>query len=322
MFKDVIGHERITEMLRSQIRAGKVAGAYLFAGPEGIGKRLVALTFAKALNCLRLSDDSCDSCISCRKIDDGNHPDVQVIEPSSNWLKIDQIRALQRRASFRAMEGRYKAFILLGADRMTDEAANSMLKTLEEPPSDTVFILVATNMSMILPTILSRCQLFRFHNIPRETIKKALRERFLIGEATASRIALLCEGKVERALKMAENPGSIEDEEIPKPLKGMEMLEIFKMAEELSSDPEKLDRLLAWYRDLMLVKEGVTPDRLIHPKSWKALREISEKIPRGRILEAMRQIMLARDMVRHNINAMLAMEVLCLRLNELLRLRP
>ncbi len=314
MFKDVIGHERITEMLRSQIRAGKVAGAYLFAGPEGVGKRLVAMTFAKALNCLQLPDDSCDSCISCRKVDDGNHPDVQVIKPSGNWLKIDQIRAMQRRASFRAMEGRYKVFILLKADRMTDEAANSMLKTLEEPPSDTVFILVATDMSMILPTILSRCQLFRFHRIPRETISKALQERFLIGEATASRIALLCGGRIEKALKMAENPGSIEDEEIPKVLRGMEILEIFKMADELSSNPEKLDWLLTWYRDLMLVKEGVTPDKLTHPESWEELKEISKKIPRGRILEAMREIMLTRDMIQHNINAMLAMEVLCLRL--------
>jgi len=314
VFKEVIGHERIIEMLRSQIRLAKVAGAYLFAGPEGVGKRLVAMTFAKALNCLQLPDDSCDVCISCRKIDDGNHPDVQVIKPSGNWLKIDQIRAMQRRASFRAMEGRYKVFIILKADRMTDEAANSMLKTLEEPPSDTVFILVATDMSMILPTVLSRCQLFRFHRIPRETIKRALRERFLIGEATAARIALLCEGRVEKALKMAEDPGSIEDEEIPRVLKGMERLEIFKMAEELSSNPEKLDWLLTWYRDLMLVKEGVGPDRLTHPENWGELRENAGKVPGRRILEAIRQIMLTRNMIRHNINAMLAMEVLCLRL--------
>ena len=160
----------------------------------------------------------------------------------------------------------------------------------------------------------SRCQLFRFHHIPRETISKALQRRFLIDGTTASRIALLCEGRVEKALEMAENPDSVGDEEIPKVLRGMEILEIFKMADELSSSPEKLDWLLTWYRDLMLVKEGVTPDKLAHPESQEELKEISRKIPRGRILEAMREIMLTRDMIRHNINAMLAMEVLCLRL--------
>lgn len=317
MFKDVIGHERIIEMLRSQIRTGRVAGAYLFAGPEGVGKRFLAINFAKALNCLKGSDDSCDACTSCRKIDNRNHPDVQVIEPSGNWLKIDQIRTMQRRASFRAMEGKYKVFIVLKAERMTDEAANSLLKTLEEPPSDTIFILIAVNVSMILPTILSRCQMFRFHRIPRETIVRALKERFLLSDTVATRIALLSGGKVETALKMAENPGSVRGEEIPKILREIEPLELFKTAEELSSNPEKLDLLLTWYRDLMLVKEGLPPEEITHPESWERLREISKRIPKRRILDSIRQIMRTRDMIRHNVNAMLAMEVLCLRLREI-----
>ena len=316
MLRDVIGHDRIVQILRRQIAEGRVGNAYLFVGPPDVGKGFVALNFAKALNCLQGGDDSCDICISCRKIDDGLHPDVQVISPSGSWLKIDQIRAMRRRAALKPLEGRFKVFIIREADRMTDEAANSLLKTLEEPPTDTVIILITTNLSAILPTITSRCQLFRFGAVPKEEIEGFLRERFNLSDQAASRIALLSDGRVSRAIEMARNPG-LAEEAPPRLLTGMEPIEIFREAEEIAGNPEKLEVLLTWLRDLMLVKAGVR-EGIVHVGSLDLLRSLASRLPRGRLLEAVKLVMRTRQLItQHNVNPNLALEVMCLKLLEL-----
>ena len=128
MFSDIIGHKEAVERLRNTLRSGRIANSYVFSGPADVGKEFVAINFAKALNCLSNDEVPCDECISCRKIDDGNHPDVTVIRPEGTRLKIDQVRSLQRQGSYRAMEGRRKVYIITEAEKMTAEAANSLLK--------------------------------------------------------------------------------------------------------------------------------------------------------------------------------------------------
>src|SRR5512139_1893899 len=178
-FKDVLGHSMPIELLKRGMLSRKGAQSYLFLGSEGIGKKWVALQFAKALNCLEREDqaaDGCDRCLSCRKINDGLHPDVRVLEPEHQALKVDQVRQMQRDLAYKPYEGSTRVCILAGADRMAPNMSNILLKTLEEPPLHTVLILLANNSRLILPTILSRCQLIRFTPLPSPLVSKWLME--------------------------------------------------------------------------------------------------------------------------------------------------
>lgn len=158
-FQRILGQQQAKKILQHGLRANKISHAYLFSGPVGTGKLQTALTFAKALFCERLEDDCCDECLSCRKINHGNHADVQIIEPEGQSIKIDQIRELQREFSYRsASSDARKIYIMKQADKMTVQAANSLLKFLEEPTSPTVAILLADNGQAMLPTIISRSQ--------------------------------------------------------------------------------------------------------------------------------------------------------------------
>ncbi|WP_322908043.1 DNA polymerase III subunit delta' [Paenibacillus campi] len=157
-FQEIIGQETAKKVLQNGLRQQKISHAYLFHGPAGSGQLKMALQFAKALVCLEKSDDACGHCIECRKMEHGNHPDFLLVEPDGNSIKIDQIRELQRIFSYRSEAGNRKIYIIQAADKMTVQAANSLLKFLEEPPAPAVAMLLTDNVQSILPTIRSRTQ--------------------------------------------------------------------------------------------------------------------------------------------------------------------
>ncbi|OPA73209.1 DNA polymerase III subunit delta' [Paenibacillus selenitireducens] len=161
-FQDIIGQAHAKQMLQNGLRNDKVSHAYLFAGPQGSGRKEMALTFAKALFCTEMKDDCCDECLECRKVDHHNHPDIHVIAPEGSSIKIEQIRALQREFAYRTGGGSRKVYIMEQADKMTVQAANSLLKFLEEPLSPVVAILLTENGQAMLPTIQSRAQWISF----------------------------------------------------------------------------------------------------------------------------------------------------------------
>jgi DNA polymerase III delta' subunit len=158
--------ERPRLLLREVGERERLHGAYLFFGPRGTGKLREAVALAKSLNCLSSKQpggEACDHCISCKKIEGSNHPDVRIIGPEDGEIRIDQIRKLQGDIFFKPLEGRKKVYILTEADRMTSQTANAFLKTLEEPPEGVHFILITEESQSLLPTLLSRCQKVRFH---------------------------------------------------------------------------------------------------------------------------------------------------------------
>jgi DNA polymerase-3 subunit delta' len=161
-FQDIIGQAHAKQMLQNGLRNDRVSHAYLFAGPQGSGRKEMALTFAKALFCTEMKDDCCDECLECRKVDHHNHPDIHVIAPEGSSIKIEQIRALQREFAYRTGGGSRKVYIMEQADKMTVQAANSLLKFLEEPLSPVVAILLTENGQAMLPTIQSRAQWISF----------------------------------------------------------------------------------------------------------------------------------------------------------------
>lgn len=316
MFSDVIGHKDVLERLKNALRSGRIANAYIFSGPAEVGKELVAINFAKALNCLsnERGEDSCGKCISCRKIDDGNHADVMVIRPEGVRLKIDQMRSLQRQGSYRAMEGNYKVYIIAEAEKMTAEAANSMLKTLEEPLGAMVLILLTTVYNALLPTIRSRCQSLKFSLVPMSLMRDELIRRFELSESQAKWVALCSRGRVGSALKLLRMDKEDADEEILTSFLGSEktLLNIFRKAESLGKRQDSIDSLLSWYRDLLLVKQGCPQDLLIHSDRKDDLEKIAKHYSDLQIEKLIRTTLRIQNLMQHNINPTLALEVMML----------
>jgi len=199
-FSEVIGHQRPLQILRRVIDTGRVHHAYLFTGMEGIGKRLAALNMAKALNCVNQAGEACDHCRSCQLIAKGMHPDIILIEPTGESIKIEQIRELERSIAFKPYEARWRVILIDGAEQLTREAANALLKTLEEPPPRTTIILSAITTETLPPTVVSRCQRIRFSPLSREEVNKVLLDR-LSAEAITI-LAPLAGGSPGRALQM------------------------------------------------------------------------------------------------------------------------
>jgi DNA polymerase-3 subunit delta' len=205
-FSEIIGQEVAVNILKKSIENNRCAHAYLFAGPDGVGKRTTAIAFAKALNCRSSSSDGCGRCDSCRKIEKGTHPDVELISAREGGLtiSIDQIRKLQRRVSYKPLEGNWKVYIIDDAASATEEAANCLLKTLEEPPPQVILILITDNIYRLLSTVRSRCQLILFKQIPRTLIEKMLRDQYNVTPDEARSLAWHSSGSIGRALYYLE----------------------------------------------------------------------------------------------------------------------
>ena len=161
-FESIIGQDRAKQMLQNGLRNKQLSHAYIFNGPVGTGKQRMALALAQAIFCEQQSEDACGHCLECRKTENQNHPDLHWVQPEGNTIKIEQIRELQRQFTFRASSAQTKVYVILQADRMTVQAANSLLKFLEEPQSTVVAILITDNGHAMLPTIQSRAQWITF----------------------------------------------------------------------------------------------------------------------------------------------------------------
>jgi len=200
-FNAVPGNDRIKKILRLALEKGRVPNSLIFSGPRGVGKRRLALVLAQAINCERGTAGPCGACAACLKIANGKLPDVWEVEPDGQSIKIEQMQAVRQAAYVRPLAARRRVFIIPDADKMTADAANCMLKILEEPPAYSHIILVTSMAHLILPTIKSRCQVLNFSPIGREEIKRALMEKGH-PEDRAGVMALLVNGNLEEAMKL------------------------------------------------------------------------------------------------------------------------
>jgi len=199
---DILGQERVVDALRRSIAANRVAHAYLFEGPNGCGRRTTALALVAGPLAVAapVAGDACGACPSCRKLAAGHHPDLHLLEPlpDKRDIVIDQVRELQQVLSLRPYEASRKACLIHPAERMTVGAANSLLKTLEEPPGHAVIILLASQSDLLLPTVRSRCQHLRFSPLDDQTVAAVLKAHGMDLEL-AAKLAPLAEGSLERA---------------------------------------------------------------------------------------------------------------------------
>jgi DNA polymerase-3 subunit delta' len=199
-FNQFLGNRNVVDTLKLQLKKGCLPHSLLFCGIQGVGKATLALYLAKATNCQTISADFCDSCESCRKIDSGTHPDVRLYQADGQFIKIDQMRTLSREVFYCPFEGRRRVFVIDEADRMKPEAANSILKTLEEPPESSILILVTAKPNDLLPTIRSRCQVFRFLPIPQSEMEQLLSKRDDLSSQDRLLVSRIAGGSVARAL--------------------------------------------------------------------------------------------------------------------------
>ncbi len=272
-------------ILKGALSEGRLAHAYIFLGSNPERKEL-ALALAKAVNCLEGKEgDPCEKCPSCRKINSSNHPDVCLIEPEGFSLKIGQMRWLQNQISLKPFEGRKKVYIIEEAEKMTSPAANSLLKTLEEPPGESLLILGTSNLFAFLPTIISRCQVVRLD---------------------------------PRSSKKAEQEGKEEVGELLKRGLSPDREELFALSRESAGSREgaekALNLVLAWYRDILILKESGESGLLFFPEKRKELAEEGNRISGQDLEESIRWLLEARKSLERNANPRLVLEVTFLRL--------
>ncbi|MBI5599483.1 MAG: AAA family ATPase [Deltaproteobacteria bacterium] len=262
-FRDILGHEKETAMLKKAVLNGRVAHAYLFSGPDGVGKKLLALSFAQALNCgdLRDDGDSCGVCPSCRGAECGSNVNILRVEPDEGVLRIDQIRDLQRVLKYSVENGRRVA-VIEGADLMVRSASSVFLKTLEEPPGGAIVIMLSSRPDDLFSTILSRCQRVRLRPLGQGVISGVLTERYSIGREEAAAASRLSGGSLSMAIRLVEG-GLLERRKKFldgfKGLKGMDGAGLLDFASRLSKDKgieEIFEFLKSRYRDLAFLRAG------------------------------------------------------------------
>jgi DNA polymerase-3 subunit delta' len=316
----VVGHKWAVDLLKRALASGRVAHAYLLTGPPQIGKRSLALNFAQALNCLD-EEKPCGQCLACRKIAHGNHPDVQIIEGEGGTLKIDQMRTLRHEAALSPLEGRWKVYIIRQMEQATAEAANCLLKTLEEPPSNVILMLTASEAEALLPTIVSRCQVLNLRPLATETVQRSLQERWGVDVERAQLLARLSGGRLGWAVTASQNDAILARRE--KHLdEMMELLsqgrvERLEYAQQLSRNPEAVPELLhlwiSWWRDLLLAASGSSVG-ITNVDREDTLRIQTQRYSLGQVRDFVEALRAAAWRLERNANTRLTLEVLMLSL--------
>ncbi len=318
----IIGHEWAVGLLRHGVSTETLSHAYLLTGSQGIGKTTLARSLAAALLCTSTPDQRpCGHCRSCQLVLRDAHPDVHLVESASvgESLKIDQVRDLQRRMALTPAEGRWRVAILRRFQEATPSAANALLKTLEEPPSYGLLLVLARSVDQLLPTIISRCQHLSLRPLPVFQIEQALVQRWEADPEHAKLLAHLSAGRLGWAVRALRSEAALEhrEERIQQldQLLGSTLRERFRVAEKLASDAkatqETLDLWTSWWRDVALVASGASVS-LIHIDQRQTLSAHARRFGLRRSVDVVDAVLDTRDRLQRNANPRLALEVLML----------
>ena len=325
-FGEIIGHEQIIEHFKSALRNHQISHAYILNGENGSGKNMLARAFAKALECEAGYGDSCNMCRSCHQFDSGNHPDIKWLRhDKAASIGVDDVREqINKDIVIKPYSSQYKIYIIDEAEKMTEAAQNALLKTIEEPPQYAVILLLTTNTTKLLPTILSRCVTVPFKAVANGEIKKYLMERYTIPDYLAEISAGFCQGNVGRAIKYATSESFIESKDailhMLKKIDDMELYEIMESIKQFSANKleveDYIDLMILWYRDVLLFKVTKDPNLLLYKNEYRAIsRQAARHNYEGieNIIQAMDK---AKIRLRANVNFDIAIELMLLSLKE------
>ncbi|MDL1888900.1 DNA polymerase III subunit delta' [Nitrospirales bacterium NOB] len=329
-FADIIGHDRAKRLLTSAVLQNRLAHAYLFHGADRIGKRLLALRLTQALLCETVAGhgdlDACGTCRACRQVEARTHPDFLVIEPdreqANPQIKIELIRDIEHQMIYRPLIGNRKICLIDDADRMTIGAANALLKTLEEPPDHSLFLLVSSRPYALPSTIRSRCQALRLASPAQTQVEAAIILKRELPPADAHFLAVLNEGQLGHALDtdLAEARRSQKEYALLFSPKGLQSFStILATAEALAKGDRAGDAfewLLRWLRDLLLLAIGAESEQILNRDALSELRVIAERVNVDDLLQLIGELELLERQTQRNINLQIALESLLLRLRD------
>jgi DNA polymerase-3 subunit delta' len=320
-FSSLLGNERIKKALRRAVAEGRIGQSLLMAGPRGVGKYRFAIALAQALNCERVGQgDACGACVPCRKVAAGEHADVQTVTNDGQFIKIDQVRGMSRDAQFRPYEGRHRVCIIDEADRMNIPSANSILKTLEEPPESTLMVLVTAKPYGLPETILSRCQMLNFAPLAALEIEEHLVKKEKRAADEARLLARLARGSIGHALEIdLDEFREMRDTMLQLietlTLKG-DLSELLSASEYLGRKIEKeqfenhLDTMLVLLSDLFRIKLNQNEESLTNADVADRLRRSAEAVSFEQITEWVDRIEVIFQGLPRNVNRQLAMDAM------------
>lgn len=321
-FEDIIGNNAIISHLKSAIEMDKVSHAYILDAPSGYGKMLIAKAFAKTLQCEESGTSPCNACQSCLLFDSNNHPDFHIIEKTKKrGLGVDEIRdGLNRDIYIKPYRFRKKIYIINEADSMTEQAQNALLKTIEEPPSYGVIILLAENSNRFLPTILSRCVLIKLKPIKESDVREYLIEEHGMKEKDASLYASFSRGNIGRALQFSMSESFYDMRQIIADT--IEIIiqqseeEIFAQVQKMLEYKDEMtifcNIFLTWLRDLLVLKKIDDEGMVIHKDKYKTLLKQSASLSYNRLCKLIENLENLRYYQQVNINLQLSLETMLL----------
>lgn len=317
----ILGQERAIGMIRRAVRADRLHHANLFHGPAGVGKHTTARALAAWMNCTGRAvdgDDACGACRSCRLMESGNHPDMVEVKPDGQYIKIDQVRAVQQLTRFRPHEAKRRVILIDQAEALREEAANALLKTLEEPTGETVFFLVTSQPHLLLSTIRSRCQPVQFAALRAADVSKLLVSQG-VDAVEAERVARLSEGSVSRAMEVLESPVYASRDELFDHLWRLMSGQIdraIRWAEELARAkaelPAWLGLLRTIFRDVALHAGGASAQRQLHWDATEGVVRLSQRSGLRHALYVLQRIEESERLLLGNVNPRMVVECLLL----------
>lgn len=325
-FQDIIGHEKTIEHLQNAILSNKVNHAYLIQGEPGAGKRTLANAFAQVLQCEKNEKDACGSCHSCRQAIGHNHPDIiYVTHEKPGSIGVDEIRdQLVGDVQIRPYNGKYKIYIVAEAEKMTAQAQNALLKTLEEPPEYAVILLLTVNASLLLETIRSRCVQLTLKPVPAQKMKRYLMEQLEIPDYQAEICAAFAQGSIGKARRLASseefhaikaaalqvlcNAHEMDIHEITQIVKNIVQYKI--------SIQEFLDLMAVWYRDVLYFKATRDADSVIFKDQLKSIRNNAKTSSYEGLEDILQALQKAKARLEANVNFELTMELLFLTIKD------
>ncbi len=325
-FSNIIGHEQIKEHLQNAVSMDKVSHAYILNGPDRSGKMALANSFAMALQCEQHSTDGCMKCHSCQQALSGNQPDIIYLQHEKpGTISVDDIRRqINNDITIKPYASPYKIYIISEAEKMTQQAQNALLKTIEEPPAYAVILLLTSNADYFLPTILSRCITLNLKAVPDTAIHNFLMEKYQIPDYKADICTAFAQGNVGKAIQLAssEDFNEIKNSalQLVKRIKEISLSEMIDTIKQISDYKLEIndyfDIMFIWYRDVLLYKATSDINSLIFKDEVSDIKKQASKSSYEGIETIIKSLDKAKNRLKANVNFDLVMELLLQTIKE------